>query len=96
MAWDLKRRIHVEYPPGENMFHKNNIYITVQPDEDIPYLLKEIGADNLLSGSDYGHVDPSTEMAHVQALGDRAERGDFSADIVRKIVYDNPKAFYGL
>ena len=79
-----------------DVFKANNVYATVQPDEDIPYLLGSIGADNLLSGSDYGHVDPSTEMGHVQALQQLADRGAITAETVRKIVYDNPKAFYGL
>ena len=97
VEWDLRRRADLHgFTIGENMFKANNIYVTVQPDEDLPYIMRTIGADNLLSGSDYAHVDPSTEMGHVQALQKLAERGDISSDTVRKIVHENPKRFYGL
>ena len=93
----MRRRADLHgFAVDDNLFKANNIYVTVQPDEDLPYIMRTIGADNLLSGSDYAHVDPSTEMGHVQALQTLAERGDISSDTVRKIVHENPKRFYGL
>jgi predicted TIM-barrel fold metal-dependent hydrolase len=97
VEWDLRRRANLNhFNVGENMFQANNIYVTVQPDEDLPHIVKTVGTDNLLSGSDYAHVDPSTEIGHVQALQDLADRGDITHETVRKIVHDNPKTFYGL
>ena len=96
VAWDLKRRIHLEARPGDNIFRANRVYVTVQPDEDLPYIERAMGIDNMIAGSDYGHVDPSTEMGFVQSLNELADRGDITREAVRKIVYDNPKAFYGL
>jgi len=42
-----------------NVFKQNRIYITCQVDEDLPYILKHVGEDNLMVGSDYTHRDPS-------------------------------------
>ena len=37
------------------------MYVTCQVDEDLPYILKVAGEDNLMVGSDYTHRDPSME-----------------------------------
>jgi uncharacterized protein len=96
VAWDLKRRIHLQAAAGDNIFRANRVYVTVQPDEDLPYMERTLGAENLIAGSDYGHVDPSTEMGFVKELNELADRGDITREMVRKIVYNNPKTFYGL
>jgi predicted TIM-barrel fold metal-dependent hydrolase len=79
-----------------NVFRDNRTYITCQVDEDLPYILKYVGEDNLLVGSDYTHRDPSMEMEFRKLLQDRADRGEIPRSAVQKILYDNPKAFYGL
>ena len=71
-------------------------YITVQIDEDLPYAMKYISEDNLLAGSDYTHQDQSKELEFQKLLQQRADNGDVSQTAVDKILYDNPKAFYGL
>jgi len=97
VQWDLQRRAKLNgFNVGENMFKAFRIYVTVQPDEDMAYIISKIGDDNLLSGSDYGHVDPSTEIGHVQALQRLADEGVIPQESVKKIVHTNPKAFYGL
>jgi uncharacterized protein len=84
------------YEVSDDMFKRNRIYVTCQVDEDLPYIISQMGDDTLLAGSDYSHNDPSKEIGFVRRLQERAERGDISEATVRKILYDNPKAFYGL
>jgi len=75
------------------LFRDCRIYVACEADEDIPYLAKYIGEDNLLIGSDYGHNDPAEEKALVQTMGSRE---DLPTGMVEKIMCENPKRFYGL
>jgi predicted TIM-barrel fold metal-dependent hydrolase len=84
------------YKASEDIFKANRVYVTCQVDEDLPYVIGHLGDDNLLVGSDYSHQDPSKELGFVRKLRELADAGTISHDTVRKIVYDNPKAFYGL
>jgi predicted TIM-barrel fold metal-dependent hydrolase len=81
---------------ASNVFKDNRIYITCQIDEDLPYILKYVSEDNLIIGSDYTHRDPSMELEFRKLLQERADRGEIPKFAVQKILYDNPKAFYGL
>lgn len=109
VAYDLKRQAfrqkgresvgvlgvpQIELP--SNVFKDNRIYVTCQVDEDLPYILKTVGEDNLMVGSDYTHRDPSMELEFRKELQSRADKGDIPQAAVQKILYDNPKAFYGL
>jgi predicted TIM-barrel fold metal-dependent hydrolase len=44
-----------------------------------------------LIGSDYGHVDTSAE---IDALKRMKTKGDVRSEVIDKILWDNPKAFY--
>lgn len=79
-----------------NVFKDNRVYITCQVDEDLPYILKWVGEDNLMIGSDYTHRDPSMELEFRAILQARADKGEIPKTAVQKILYENPKAFYGL
>jgi len=79
-----------------NLFKDNRVYVTCQVDEDLPYILKYVGEDNLIVGSDYTHRDPSMELEFRKLLQQRADAGEIPQSAVQKILYDNPKAFYGL
>lgn len=79
-----------------NLYRENRIYITCQVDEDLPYILQYVGEDNLIVGSDYTHRDPSMELEFRRLLQERADKGEIPRAAVQKILYDNPKAFYGL
>jgi len=68
----------------------------VQVDEDLPYILNCVGEDNLMVGSDYTHRDPSMELEFRKELEKRAAQGDIPERAIQKILYDNPKAFYGI
>ena len=94
----LKRALGLErrYEIADDIFKANRIYVTCQVDEDLPMLLDYISEDNLLVGSDYTHQDQSQEHDFVPKLQERVDRGEIPQSAVKKIVYDNPKTFYGL
>ena len=106
VVYDLRRRLErfedSNVRTGEaqeladDLFKANRIYVSCQVDEDLPYLLNYIGEDNLLTGSDYTHQDQAQEMRFAERLQERADRAEIPQSTVRKILYDNPKAFYGL
>jgi predicted TIM-barrel fold metal-dependent hydrolase len=86
----------LKFDASGNVFQNNRIYVTCQVDEDLPYIIAQMGDDNLLAGSDYTHNDPSKELGFVTRLRARVDKGEITSETMRKIVFDNPKAFYGL
>ncbi len=62
-------------------------------DDDLPYILKYSGEDNIVIGSDYGHADTSAE---IEALRKLKQKGEIEPRVIDKILYDNAKALYGL
>jgi microsomal dipeptidase-like Zn-dependent dipeptidase len=80
----------------DDILKKNRLYVTIQVDEDLPYIVRHTGIDNLLVGSDYTHADASMELEFTKRLQERVDQGDLPEGAVQKIVYDNPKAFYAL
>jgi len=73
-----------------------NLFVTILVDEDLPYILKFAGEDNLVVGSDYTHADQSMERHFQDELWARVEKGEMSATAVNKMLYDNPKRLYRL
>jgi predicted TIM-barrel fold metal-dependent hydrolase len=65
-------------------------------DEDLAYIVRYTGEDNLLAGSDYTHQDQAKELEFPRLFQERVDAGDIPQSTVTKILYDNPKAFYGL
>lgn len=92
---DLKKRL--EQKRGvritDNLLREKRLYVGCQTDDDLPFVLKYSGEDNLLIGSDYGHTDTAAE---IDALKKMREKGDVSPHIIDKILWDNPKAFYNI
>ncbi len=80
-----------ETPPS--LFEANNIFVTCQIDEDLPWILKYAGDDCLVIGTDYGHNDPS---ADIDAMGLLRARDDIDAVTKEKILLHNPSALFGL
>ena len=106
VLYDLKRRVpratargryEGEAPDSSvQMVQRNNMYVSCQVDEDLPYIIQWAGEDNLMMGSDFTHSDASMEMDFWRLLQERADGGEISQQAVQKILYDNPKRFYGL
>ena len=68
------------------------MWVTCQTDDDIGYLVKYAGEDNLLIGTDYGHTDQSSE---IEAMRIFKEQGSVEPRIVDKILDSNARAVYG-
>ena len=71
----------------------NNIFVTVDLCDDIPYIIERAGDDNLVVGTDYGHTDTS---ADIEALRSLRKSGEVDADSVTKIIGPNAERLYGL
>jgi len=71
----------------------NNIWVTCQTDDDLPYVLKYAGEDSILVGTDYGHQDQSSE---IEAMRVMREKGEVDPKVIDKIMGENAVAFYGL
>ena len=107
VLYDLKRRLERTSDPGsifggqryempDNVLKANRMFVTCMVDEDLPYVLRLAGEDNLMIGSDYTHRDQSMEYEYERLLRERVDQGEISASVMRKILYDNPKEAYGL
>jgi len=81
---------------GPHIFRDYRLYVACEVDEDLPYILKYVGEDNLIVGSDYTHADQSMERHFQDELWGRVKNGDLTAGVVDKMLYDNPKRLYGL
>ena len=75
------------------MIRDNHVYVACQTDDDLPYVLKDTGEDNIVIGSDYGHNDTSSEITALRTI---KEKGEVEPRIIDKILYDNAKALYGI
>ena len=78
---------------SDNLLREYDLFVTCQSGDDVPYLISRGYGDNLMIGTDYGHVDASTEL---DALKVMAERQAVTEEQVRKIAEDNARVFYGL
>jgi predicted TIM-barrel fold metal-dependent hydrolase len=78
---------------SDNPLTDNNIWVTVETTDDIPYIIDRVGDDNLVVGTDYGHTDTS---AQIEALRLLKERDGLAADSVDKILGPNPTRLYAL
>jgi predicted TIM-barrel fold metal-dependent hydrolase len=70
--------------------------VACQSQDDVPYLLQFGMEDNLLVGTDYTHADQSAELMALDVIEQRGASGEVPAGVVRKILEDNPRRFYGL
>jgi predicted TIM-barrel fold metal-dependent hydrolase len=77
----------------DGLLRERRLYVTVQTDDDIPYVLQYAGEDNLIIGTDYGHDDSSSELEALRVL---RQNGEIPARVIDKMVDDNARALYGL
>lgn len=91
---DLRRRWQLQgrHMP-ENLLREKRVYVACQADDDVAYVLRYTGDHNLVSGTDYGHTDQSSDLATFRVL---QEECDLSLDQWRRIVDDNPRALYAV
>jgi predicted TIM-barrel fold metal-dependent hydrolase len=94
MVADILKRFEQKGKPcGDNLLRDNHLYVACQTDDDMPWVLKYAGEDNIVIGSDYGHADTSSEIEALRSL--KSQEG-VSPEVIDKILYDNSKALYGL
>jgi predicted TIM-barrel fold metal-dependent hydrolase len=77
----------------DRLMTSNNFYVTTQRSDDLRWLLTELGDDNLIVGTDYGHRD---DTAEVDALKRMSEDGDMPRVSIDKILKANPGRLYGI
>jgi uncharacterized protein len=80
-----------DYPA--NVFGEYRIYVTCQTDDDLPYITKYAGEDNIVIGTDYGHFDSSTEVDAITVFKNTSE---LDPGQVEKVLSENPARLYGL
>lgn len=82
-----------KFDSSAELFDKYRLFVACEADEDIPYLIKYVGEDHLVIGSDYGHTDPSFEPELANTI---RSREDLSPAIADKILCENPRHLYAL
>ena len=91
---DFQRRWGVQNRKlPDNPMKEYRQYVSCQTDDDVDYILRYSGEDNIVIGTDYGHNDQSTE---IEALRNLKTKGDISAKQYDKITYHNPKALFAI
>ena len=91
---EAARRLHAAGKKiPDSLFEANNIYVTCQVDEDIPWIMKYAGDNCLVIGTDYGHNDPSSD---IDALGLLRDRDDIDAETKERILLRNPSTLFGI
>jgi predicted TIM-barrel fold metal-dependent hydrolase len=76
-----------------NVLKDKRVWVTCQTDDDLDYILGYAGEDTLVIGTDYGHSDNASE---IEALRKLKNDGRVAAQIINKILDDNPRALYAL
>jgi predicted TIM-barrel fold metal-dependent hydrolase len=69
------------------------LYVAVQMDDDLPYLLTFAGEDRLVHGTDFGHLDLGSDPNGLHMI---ASRADIDPIVARKMVNDNARSLYGI
>jgi predicted TIM-barrel fold metal-dependent hydrolase len=77
----------------DNFLASYNLYVSVQLDDNLQYLFDFAGDDHFVVGTDYGHVDPSTELDVFKQLECHPDVG---AERYQRLVDANPRRFYAL
>jgi predicted TIM-barrel fold metal-dependent hydrolase len=91
---DLQRRWAAQGKTlPDNPMKEYRQYVSCQTDDDVDYILKYSGEDNIVIGTDYGHNDQSTE---IEALRNLKNDGSITAPQYDKITCHNPKALFAL
>ena len=77
--------------PSETLFQSRRCFFACEADEDLSYIARVVGEDNLIAGSDYPHGD-MTPGAFLELMN----RKDLSPEFKRKVLHENPRRLYGL
>ena len=87
---DAAARQHVKMKPSE--YFRRQCYVSTETEPYLGRLVDFIGEDRILFGSDYPHPDHEPDITE-----ELVEMEDLvSKRVLKKILYDNPRAFYGI
>ena len=89
----IRRSLGSEHPVSAECLKQFNIFVSTQSDDDFGYIMSCVGEENLVIGTDYGHGDTSSELNAIARF--KALPG-LTGAVKRKVLWDNPKKFYGL
>ena len=78
---------------AKDLLRQQNLYVSCQVDDDLPYLLQYAGEQNLVHGTDYGHLDVGSDPDGLRVIAGRA---DLDTAARTKIVDENGRRLYGL
>ena len=85
---------------GPTLFQEYRLYTAYEEWEDLAYLVRYVGEDNLIVGSDWGHHggrgrggDPSGQP---EVFANMRAREDVPKPMLEKMLLDNPRALYSL
>jgi len=86
---------------GPRLFEEYNIWVSYELGEDLPYLLKYVGEDHVVVGTDYGHHTPGTTdrlaadpSAQVHMVDNLRTRSELPQELVDKLLLDNSAKLY--
>ena len=77
----------------QELLQANRFFVACQTQDPLAYLIDLGFEDNLMIGSDYSHADGSAELDALRIL---REDSGLSPSVTKKILEDNPRAFYGI
>lgn len=86
-------RYRVPQDTLNNLLQRNRLYVACEADDDLATITRLVGEENIVIGTDYGHVDPSSDLNAIQKLRCRE---DLDHSLIDKIISSNAKALYGL
>jgi predicted TIM-barrel fold metal-dependent hydrolase len=70
-----------------------HLFIAVQIEDDLPQLTDLIGADHLIYGTDFGHLDVGADPDGLHMI---ASRTDIDSTVADQILIHNPRRFLGI
>ena len=73
--WHVLRRqqSNWKFNDPQELFSEYRFWVACEADEELPHLVRFLGEDKLIIGSDYGHNDPSKEPQFVANLRSRED-----------------------
>jgi len=89
LHWEVKDWVKMK--PSE--YFRRQCFIAIEPSEpSLSQVVELIGADNLIFGSDYPHMDHKPDIVEKIVELEKI----LPREVVKKITWDNPYRFYGL
>jgi len=78
---------------SDTILNDSRFYITTQKSDHLHWLIDNIGDDNLIVGTDYGHNDVAVEIEIIQRM---EADGSLPESSARKILESNPEKLYAI